>query len=128
VLGAETVAALRFSGGFLWGWCLAALVSVHLLGAACLLRTSGDRAGGRAAAAVRWAAGASFSIYLLHYPVLHFIDAVLPGEAATPLRIVTLLAATLVACLAFAAAFERTLPQLRAALRRLAPRGAAPQA
>jgi peptidoglycan/LPS O-acetylase OafA/YrhL len=128
VLGAESFSALRFSGGFLWGWCLAALVSVHLLGMACLLRVPVGRQSGRMPDAIRWAAGASFSIYLMHYPALHFIDALLPGEAAAPLRIVTLLIATLVACLAFAAAFERTLPQVRAALRRLAPRGTAHRA
>jgi peptidoglycan/LPS O-acetylase OafA/YrhL len=33
----------------------------------------------RAAPAVAWLAGASFTLYLLHYPLIHFIAAAMPG-------------------------------------------------
>jgi peptidoglycan/LPS O-acetylase OafA/YrhL len=123
-IGADAMAALRFSDEFLWSAVVGALFSMHLIGAAGLLRT-GEPA--RSGAAIRWLAGASFSIYLVHYPALQIVDAALPELAAPALRDLLLLAAVLSICLAFAQAFERTLPDLRRALVLVAGRDGVPR-
>jgi peptidoglycan/LPS O-acetylase OafA/YrhL len=70
-------------------------------------------------AAIRWLAGASFSLYLLHYPVLQFTEAMLPEELPQIVRHPLLLAITLIVCFIGAALFERRLGVFRAALRRI---------
>ncbi|ABV91992.1 acyltransferase family protein [Dinoroseobacter shibae DFL 12 = DSM 16493] len=110
-------ALLGYSDEVLWNTLLALCVAAHLRGvhALCVGRTAPHR--GRPARAVRWIAQGSFSLYVLHYPVLHLLDAGLPE--ALPGYDLWLLALTLLACFAFAALFERRLPQQRARLRQL---------
>lgn len=127
---ARVAALLDFSDEFLWNWLIAALAAVHVIAVAALFRRRAEPTEGagrtpllpRLACAVRWAAGASFSLYLVHYPVLQFADAVLPEAPWPPLRHLALLAAALAVCLAFARLFERPLPAFRARLLRLAGR------
>ena len=57
------------------------------------------------------AGGASFSIYVVHYPAMHLMDAVLPEDL--PGKGVLFVVLPVVFCPFFAAAFERTLPCLR---------------
>ncbi len=64
--------------------------------------------------AIRFGAARSFSIYLLHYPVMLFLRAVSPG--VTPLW---LLPATLACCLAVAEVTERRTPFWRRMVGRL---------
>ena len=107
---------LGFSDEFCWNFVIGLLFAAHL--AAVWRWTSARKSAGipgRSSAAIRWLAGASFSIYLVHYPVMQFLDTVLPDALA--LRAFVLLALTLGACFLFAEAFERPLPQLRSALR-----------
>jgi peptidoglycan/LPS O-acetylase OafA/YrhL len=114
-LGPDYRLLLRFSDEVLWNTMLAAGVTAHLWGMAGLLR---DAALARLARPAAWLAGGSFSLYLVHYPLLQLADAVLP-EAGGVLRDAGLLALVTALCLVFAAVFERTLPAQRRALRRL---------
>lgn len=101
--------SLRFSNEYLWNALTGLLVCAHLTGMAGLLR---QRSLAAFARPVAWLAGASFSIYLMHYPLLHFLHAALPG-----LSHAALFGLTVLACLLFAEAFERPLHLWRRALR-----------
>ena len=108
VLGEQVVYALAFSDEFAWNLVVGVLVTAHFLGVAGLCAAAG-RPGGAWTAWVRWLAGASFSIYLVHYPTLQLLEALLPNIAIPQLRHALLLGLTLAACLAFASVFERRL-------------------
>ncbi|UXX83442.1 acyltransferase family protein [Roseovarius pelagicus] len=113
----DEVVNLRFSDEPIWSAILGALVAVHLMGMAGLLTdTSLSRVAPRAA----WAAGASFSLYLMHYPALQFFGGIMPKSRYATLNEAMLLAAVLMFCALFARLFERPLPTLRAALLRFA--------
>lgn len=110
-IGQEAVAALRFSDEFIWNAFLGILVTLHLMAALRLLRHRPRQTG--LTSLISWLSGASFSLYLVHYPALQFWHAALP-EALPPVpRDTLLLGATLLTCLVFAAIFERRLPQMR---------------
>lgn len=106
--------ALRFSDEYLWNAMLGLLVCAHLLGMATLLRHWNPA---WLTAPVGWMAGASFSIYLMHYPLLQALHAALPWLAQGKLFGLTLLA-----CFLFAEAFERPLRFWRSLLRSPAQR------
>jgi peptidoglycan/LPS O-acetylase OafA/YrhL len=112
-LGPEAVQALRFSNEFVWNALLGLLVTLHLMAARALLGRAPSQTG-RAGRAT-WLAGASFSIYLVHYPALQFWHALLPAGPLPQLRDALLLVLTLLACLGFAAVFERRLACMRRA-------------
>ncbi|MEM8753793.1 MAG: acyltransferase family protein, partial [Pseudomonadota bacterium] len=114
-IGPEATAALRFSDEFLWNALLGALVVVHLIGVRSLGAVRPDRKPGWGRPAT-WLAGATFSIYLVHYPALQLLDALIPQDAAPILRDAGLLLGALGVSLIFAQAFERTLPRLRRSL------------
>lgn len=120
-LGAPVEHALRFSDEFLWNALIGGLFATHIYAMGVLLRRAGD--GCAAARTIRLLAGASFSIYLVHYPALQLIHALLP-DAPGIARDLLLISATLAVCLAFARVFERPLPAIRDRLRRLARRSA----
>ncbi|WP_297769077.1 acyltransferase [uncultured Roseovarius sp.] len=106
--------ALRFSDEFIWNTVLGLLVTCHIAGMAGLLRSQRTWS---TAGVIRWGAGRSFSIYLVHYPVLQFLES-LPLRDIGPWQgDVTMIGLTLVICLAFGSIFEAQLPKLRAALR-----------
>lgn len=101
---------LAFSDELLWNALVGVFATMHVMGMAHLLRAydgTHDR--------IRWWAGASFSIYVVHYPVLHFIDAAVPTE--TLARDGLLLVGSIVAGLLFAQVFERKIGGLRHCLR-----------
>lgn len=114
LIGTEAFEALRFSDEFLWNALIGALFASHLYAVGRLLQESGD--GTWANRPIRWLAGASFSIYLMHYPTLQIVDAALPSAPGL-VRDAALLGATLIICLAFAQLFERRLPAVRKCLR-----------
>ncbi|MEZ5935567.1 MAG: acyltransferase [Alphaproteobacteria bacterium] len=114
VIGQQAVQALRFSDEFLWNALLGALVTAHLMAARALFERSSFQID--LARLVTWLAGASFSIYLVHYPALQFWHAVLPVGLVPLLRDALLLAVTLTTCLLFAAVSERRLPEMRRAM------------
>ena len=103
--------ALYYSDEVLWNTLLALGVAAHLLGMARLLNGDQVDETARTARTIRWVAGGSFSLYVVHYPTLHLLDAILPegmpGYDATMLGIVLLV------CFAFAALFERPLKLYR---------------
>jgi peptidoglycan/LPS O-acetylase OafA/YrhL len=107
---------------FLWFWVVGALVSMHFIGVLFILQNVKARLPAAVASSVRWLAGGSYSIYLIHYPVLQAIDALLIGETSNPLRVLVLAVATLAFCFLFAAIFERRLSAFRGAVRALANR------
>ncbi|WP_308917173.1 acyltransferase family protein [Jannaschia sp. LMIT008] len=96
-----------FAQEVLWNALIAAALALHLLGMARVAPVLGEAA----TRAVRWWAGASFSIYVVHYPVMHLMDAVLPEDL--PIKAVLFVVLPILAGLAFAEAFERTLPRVR---------------
>jgi peptidoglycan/LPS O-acetylase OafA/YrhL len=83
-------------------------VTAHFLGVAGL-GAAATRPAGPWSVWVRWLAGASFSLYLVHYPTLQLLEALLPSFAVPQLRHALLLGLTLAACFAFASVFERRL-------------------
>ncbi|MEZ5999204.1 acyltransferase family protein [Hyphomonas sp.] len=100
--------ALGFSDRFIWENLLGLLIAIHFLGIYCL---SGEARWipARIGNAVRWCAGATFSIYLFHFPILSFLHA-LPGyDPGNTLHVQMLFAATLLACFALAEISERRL-------------------
>jgi len=56
---------------------------------------------------IRWLAGMTFSLYLLHYPLLHLATAVLPGEASSWPRAALVTGLVLLAIAALASVTER---------------------
>lgn len=104
---------LGFSHRFLWHNALAFVFGLHLLGMASLLAGRGRN---DADYAIRWLAGGSFTIYVLHYPLLQFLHVVLPGDLSGRPAALTSLA--MLACFGVAQITERRLPTLRKMLQR----------
>lgn len=99
---------LGFSDEFLWNFLIAGLMGAHFLGVHRLAQEA-RWIGPRGEAAIRWWAGATFSIYLFHYPILTFLHG-LPGyDGSNSLHVLALAGATLAASLALAEVSERRL-------------------
>lgn len=111
---------LGFSNEFIWNAIIGLLTTLHLFGMARLWQSRGTDMRW-----VRWAAGASFSVYVTHYPALHLLDAVMPETMAG--RYPALLIGSLLVGLVFAAIFERNLNAFRAAFGRFRPSASAAQ-
>ncbi len=104
---------LGFSHRFVWHNVLGLFFGIHLLGMATLLAESGAI---KSEYTIRWLAGASFTIYVLHYPLLQFLHAALPDDLEGRPAIMASLA--LIACFGFAQLTERKLATLRTRLKR----------
>ncbi|WP_095590158.1 acyltransferase family protein [Actibacterium ureilyticum] len=100
---------LVFSDEFIWNGLIGAMTAIHIMGMARLLS-----AYKRPHPGIRWWAGASFSIYVTHYPALHLIDALFPAE--TLARDVLFLVGSITVGLVFAQFFERPVAGFRKAL------------
>lgn len=94
-----------------------ALVFLHLLGLAAVPDFLG-RGLEQGAAAIRFAAGSSFALYLFHVPLLHFLAALLPGAADGVGRRLAIGAGTLALVAALSFVTERRKGQLRRAIDR----------
>lgn len=103
---------LVFSDEFIWNALIGGLTTLHIYGMARLMQDAT-----RDIPAVRWWAGASFSIYVTHYPALHLIDALIPADTLS--RDVVLVLGSIAVGLAFAQVFERRVGALRSHLRRV---------
>lgn len=109
---------LRFSDEVLWSTILGLLVTMHLRG---MFRIFADGRVLPLEAAVKWLAGASFSIYLVHYPVLQLLSVLELGGLTGWTRDALVLSITLAVCFTFASLFERPLHMWRALARRALP-------
>jgi peptidoglycan/LPS O-acetylase OafA/YrhL len=65
---------------------------------------------------IRWLAGMTFSLYLLHYPLLHLATAALPGEASSWPRAALVTGLVLLAIAALAGVTERKKREARRAI------------
>ncbi len=108
---------VRFSDEPIWNLVIGGLFALHLYAVGRLMAGS-ERPVTKASQAIKWIAGGSFSIYLVHYPLLMLLDVFIPDFAPAPLHHLVLFVAVMAACLLFAQVFERPLPRFRAALRR----------
>ncbi len=120
LLGAGNVAHyLHFSDEFVSSYVIGPLVAAHFLGAHALSHRIG-KAFAPVAGFVRWIAQYTFTIYLLHYPLLRFLGAALPYDRQSPLHVAGIFLVTVAACVAVGAAAERHKGRLRALLAALA--------
>lgn len=99
--------SLRFSDEFIWNALIGILFSIHLYGISQLMRKSYSPL--PYANKTKWLAGATFSIYIIHYPALQFFKGVLPNFSNNIINDITLLSMTLIVCFIFAHFFERRL-------------------
>lgn len=120
LVGPENFASLGFSDEFLWNAVIGALFAIHLFG--MCVRLSSRTTAFRWQSAMKWLAGGSFSLYLVHYPVLQWGGAVLPRSGNWVQDNMLLLGMTCLVCYAFAAVFERPLTRYRAAVLGFFPR------
>ncbi len=103
---------LRFSDEFIWNFGLATLTALHLVGMHALCQAAGARKM-TGSTVVRHAASVSFSLYLLHYPVLQFLKPLISSVGGLLFPDLALLLVTLLICVLFGEVFERTLKQQR---------------
>jgi peptidoglycan/LPS O-acetylase OafA/YrhL len=87
-------------------WLIAALFAIHVVGFAAISENFSPWFN-RYASYIRWIAGATFSIYLAHLPVMHLLAAISPWQKSSPMTLILLLIVTPLACLAFAQVSER---------------------
>ena len=106
----DAAMVLRFSNEPLWNYYLGVLVSLHLLGVAGLLKSDQDLP---MSLEIKWLAGASFSIYLIHYPLLQTLSVLPLGGLEGWSREAVVLGITFLSCFAFASLFERPLVMWR---------------
>jgi peptidoglycan/LPS O-acetylase OafA/YrhL len=96
-------------------YLVAGLFALHLAGI-CHLSDRVARLIRPAAKPIRWLAGATFSIYLMHYPLLQFIAAAMPWPLTSGLAQVLLLILTLTAVFLMAELSERRKESWRRAI------------
>ena len=113
LLGATWMSKLGFSDTFLWSAVLGVLTSVHILGMAALLAARQPNKEPTFEPLLRWLAGGSFALYLVHFPVMHFVGALLPGDVMTGWRQALLIIVPCLVAYLFAEASERRRPALR---------------
>jgi peptidoglycan/LPS O-acetylase OafA/YrhL len=111
-------AAFGFSDEFLWNGCLAILFAMHFLGIMALARDA-DWIRRRPEKAIRWLAGATFSIYLFHYPLLTLVHAMPGYDAARPSHYLGAGLVSLALCFVLAEVSERRLAAWKALFDRL---------
>lgn len=118
-LGETMMWRLGFSDTFLWALVLGPLVAAHVYGVAGWINAKDEVPDwiDRSEGAVRWLAGGSFALYLIHFPVMHFAAAILPGEPSEIWRQALILIIPCVVAYVFAEVSERRRPALRNGLR-----------
>jgi peptidoglycan/LPS O-acetylase OafA/YrhL len=96
--------------GYLWcvaqNYFIGAVFCAHIIGFV-IISNAFSRVLGSIEPAVRWVAGATFSIYLVHLPILYFLTAALPMPKHQAASTAALIALTVLACFVFAELFER---------------------
>ncbi|HPF78036.1 MAG TPA: acyltransferase [Alphaproteobacteria bacterium] len=112
---------LAFSDEFIWNYIIAQLISFHLIGVAALTRRKEKSVSETRAKIIRWLAGATFTIYVVHYPTLQFFDTLIPENIMPLMRHALLFASALAFCFIFAEISERRLKQMRSLSIKLVP-------
>ncbi len=105
---------LGFSDEFLWNALIGAFAVANVAGVAILNPQKFPLT-----QSIRWLAGATFSIYVTHYPALHLLDAVLPEMFG---RDALLLGGCIMVGIVFASYFERPVKKFRVLAQLLASR------
>ena len=103
------------------------LFTINLVGVATISPLF-EQLSKRLTAAIRWAAGATFTLYLFHMPILLVVAAVLPWRADSMSMRVTLFVVPLLSVFAIAELTERRKTLGRALFTRLLPRATPVQA
>ncbi|HVA14249.1 MAG TPA: acyltransferase [Stellaceae bacterium] len=112
----------RIPADYVTGLCFA----VNILGFAAIAHRFVAPLG-RGARAIRWAAGSTFTLYLVHYPVMKLCVALAPAGVSAASTRVLCLSATLLAVVVAARLFERHKGAWRRLIAALVPaRGAGP--
>jgi len=97
----------------LWKYLLAFLVAAHLVGVATI---AGRLRFGRCVPVIRWLGSTTFTIYLLHFPLLNMLNALLPVPASGAWRVLLLAACSLPVMCALSWSLEKQRAPLRRAL------------
>jgi peptidoglycan/LPS O-acetylase OafA/YrhL len=127
LLGADNVAYnLAFSDEFLSSYLIGPMVAIHFLGAHGLADQLGARLE-RARAPIVWLAQSTFTVYLLHYPMLRFAEAALGYDVTSPIAVTAVLIGTVGVCVLVGPAIERTKPHWKQMLNMVAGLGTASQ-
>lgn len=87
-------------------YLIASFFSIHLVGFSTVSATFTPLLE-RHVKVIRWIAGSTFSIYLMHLPIMHLLAASSPWPKSSPWTMFLLLAGTPVICLGFAEVTER---------------------
>ena len=120
VIGPEFVMSkLKHSDEFLLNHLYAILVALNFIGMRAISRSL-DRIHPWIERPIRYWAGLTFSIYLLHYPLLHFFAALYGGEHSEPLTQILILSSTFAAIVVIGGFTERKKHLLRRVLDRIA--------
>jgi peptidoglycan/LPS O-acetylase OafA/YrhL len=107
VLGEDFVKReLKYSDEFLISYVYGALIAANFIGMNAIAPLL-EKAFARFEKGIRFWAGLTFSIYLLHYPLLHFFGALYGGEASALSTQLLILASTLSAIVLIGAVTER---------------------
>jgi peptidoglycan/LPS O-acetylase OafA/YrhL len=101
---------VSFSLDRLWTFCQDYLVGIlfclHLLGFTVISDAFAPWLE-KHSRSIRWIAGATFSLYLTHLPIMHFLAAISPWPKTSPWMAVVLTVVTPLLCFAFAEVSER---------------------
>lgn len=109
--------------GLIQDYFIALLFAVNLLGVSTVAPVFA-RLPSWAADAIRWAAGATFSLYLLHQPLMTVIVAMLPWSVDRPATRIIVWVGTLVCVFAVAQVTERRKNAWRSLITSILPRAA----
>jgi len=113
---------LRWSDEFLSAWLIGVLVACNFVGFHAISSRL-TRLTSRVEGVVRDGAGATFSIYLFHYPLLQLFAALLLLDPRSPLAVAFLFATTVLACRGLAVLTEQRKDLARRWIGRLVPGG-----
>lgn len=85
---------------------LAAVFGMNIIGFS-IVSTKFERNLTRCSKIIRWVAGATFSLYLMHLPIMHFLAALSPWPKSSPWTLALLLIGAPAGCMLYAGIFER---------------------
>ncbi|MGH8514449.1 MAG: hypothetical protein ACREV8_11030, partial [Gammaproteobacteria bacterium] len=120
IIGPEFVMSkLKHSDEFLMNHIYAVLVALNFIGMHAISHSL-DQVPRWLDQTIRYWAGLTFSIYLLHYPALHFFAALYGGERSEPLTQISILTSTFAAIVLIGGFTERKKHLLRRLLARIA--------